>query len=153
MANLEKKLDRFGLNGKVYRSKKTNKNSGYEHSYGLKTSDEAKQVLGEDGVFNVGSDVRTNVNKTKAKLGFTEGSQINQKRELANGEKVDGLAISTGGGDPLPKGSKDNEFLVAENAEEQSHGVENEFPVPQQGNGAQHHQGQQGEGVQPHHIP
>ena len=118
MANLEKKLKKYGLQGKVYKSKKTNEIGGYNHSYGLKTSDDVGSVLGKQGVSNIGSDIRINANKTEQKSGKTEGSQINKPRKLYDDTKVDGLAISTGGGDPFKKGSTDNEFLVAENAEE-----------------------------------
>jgi hypothetical protein len=95
MANLEKKLNKFGLNGKVYRSRE------YQKTYGLKTTDEAKKVFGDKGIKSIGSDITTDKNKA--------GEE---------GIKVSNAAISTGGGDPLPKGSHDNEFLVAENAEE-----------------------------------
>ena len=39
-----------------------------------------------------------------------------EQAELAKQSGIKG--VSTGGGDPLPKGSKDNQFLVAEDAEE-----------------------------------
>lgn len=96
-----KKIHRFNLGNRVYKSKKTNSDEGYQKTYGLKTSDDARKVLGKEGIKAIGSEITTDTNKAGVE-----------------GIKVSGAAVSTGGGDPLPAGSKDNEFLVAENAEE-----------------------------------
>lgn len=96
-----KKINRFNLKDKVYKTKLTNPSEGYQKTKGLKTSDEARQILGSKGVHDIGSEIITDKNKAGVE-----------------GIKVSDATISTGGGDPLPKGSHDNEFLVAENAEE-----------------------------------
>lgn len=54
---------------------------------------------------------RSNISRDARKvLSEDEQEQLASKSGIAG--------VSTGGGDPLPKGSKDNEFLVAEDAEE-----------------------------------
>lgn len=88
--NNKKRLDTS--NFPIYRSKKTNRNNGettYKAGTGLHVSEDARKVIGNEGVNKISKDVGIGDNK-----------------------------ISTGGGDPLPKGSKNNQFLVAENKEE-----------------------------------
>ena len=102
--NNKKRLDTS--NFPIYRSKKTNKNTGestYQAGTGLHVSESARKVLGNEGVQKISKDVGVGSNK-----------------------------ISTGGGDPLPKGSRNNKFLVAENkeeAEEMRERTDGEIPV------------------------
>lgn len=96
-----KKINRFNLKNKVYKSAHTNNSNTYKSTMGLKTSSDVEKVLGKEGIDAIGSEITTDKN-------------ISGKGSI----RVSDARVSTGGGDPLPPGSKDNEFLVAENAEE-----------------------------------